>query len=114
MTAYSPLGSRGLVKEMNKTEEIPDILNNDFVLKLAKDYKKSPAQILLRYTVQNGIAVIPKSTNPKRIKENIELFDWELESEDMVQLKNLDLGESARICDFSFFQGVKKHPEFPF
>ncbi|KOC61816.1 Alcohol dehydrogenase [NADP(+)] [Habropoda laboriosa] len=114
MTAYSPLGSRGLVKLLNKTEEIPDMLQNDVVCKIAKEYGKSSAQILLRYIVQNKIIVIPKSTNPQRIEENIQLFNWELKSEDMEKLKNLDLGEAGRICDFSFFKGIEQHVEFPF
>ncbi|KOC59384.1 hypothetical protein WH47_11895 [Habropoda laboriosa] len=79
MTAYSPLGSRGLVKLLNKTEEIPDMLQNDV-----------------------------------RIQENIQLFNWELKSEDMKKLTNLDLGEAGRICDFSFFKGIQQHVEFPF
>ncbi|XP_017762759.1 PREDICTED: dihydrodiol dehydrogenase 3-like isoform X2 [Eufriesea mexicana] len=114
ITAYSPLGARGLVRLMKKTEEIPDMLQNDVVLEIAKNNKRTPAQILLRYIVQNGIIVIPKSTNAKRIKENIQLFDWELKEEDMKRLKNLDLGESSRVCDFTIFKGVNSHPEFPF
>lgn len=114
ITAYSPLGSRGLVKVLNKTEEIPDMLQNHVVLEIAKAYKKSAAQILLRYILQNGIAAIPKSINPQRIKENIQLFDWKLDPKDVEKLKNLDQGESARICDFSFLKGVERHPAFPF
>ncbi|XP_054005537.1 estradiol 17 beta-dehydrogenase 5 [Hylaeus anthracinus] len=114
ITAYSPLGSRGLVKMMNKVEEIPDMLENDVVVEIAKTYKKTPAQVILRYILQSGFAVIPKSTNPQRIKENIQLFNWKLNSEDLEKLKSLDQGESARICDFSFFKGCSEHPEFPF
>ncbi|KAK1129510.1 hypothetical protein K0M31_019232 [Melipona bicolor] len=114
VTAYSPLGTRGLVKLLNKLEEISDMLQNDVVLEIAKTHKKSPAQILLRFIVQNGIAVIPKSTNSQRIKENIQLFSWELESEDMEKLSNLDLQEAGRICDFTMFKGIKRHPEYPF
>ena len=114
ITAYSPLGSRGLVKLMNKTEEIPDMLQNHVVLEIAKNYKKTAAQILLRYIVQNGIVAIPKSTNAQRIKENIQLFDWQLKQEDVKKLNSLNLGESARICDFSFLKGIRRHPQFPF
>ncbi|XP_003694620.1 1,5-anhydro-D-fructose reductase-like [Apis florea] len=114
ITAYSPLGSRSLIKLLNKTEEISDMLQNDVVMEIAKNYKKSSAQILLRYILQNGIVVIPKSTNPQRIKENIELFDWELNPEDMKKLYNLDCGESSRICDLKFFKGIETHPEYPF
>lgn len=114
ITAYSPLGTRNFVKLMKKTEDIPDMLQNDVVLEIAKKHKKSAAQILLRYILQNGIVVIPKSTNPQRIKENSQLFDWKLEPQDMEKLKGLDRGESARICDFDFFKGIRQHPQYPF
>ncbi|CAK9827548.1 Aldo-keto reductase family 1 member A1 [Anthophora retusa] len=114
VTAYSPLGSRGLVKLINKTEEIPDMMQNDVVRTIAKKYEKSPAQILLRYIVQNGFVVIPKSTNSQRMKENIQIFNWELKPEDMEKLRNLDLDEAGRICDFTFFKGIEKHVEYPF
>ncbi|XP_011706567.1 PREDICTED: probable NAD(P)H-dependent D-xylose reductase xyl1, partial [Wasmannia auropunctata] len=93
---------------------VPDLLQNFTVLEIAEKYEKTPAQILLKHIIQRGIAAIPKSVNASRIKENIELFDWELEAEDFDKLNDLDMGESARICDFSFFKGVLKHPEFPF
>ncbi|XP_043261124.1 aldo-keto reductase family 1 member A1 [Colletes gigas] len=114
ITAYSPLGSWGLVKLMGKTEEIPDMLLDPVVLEIAKAHKKTAAQILLRFIVQHNIAAIPKSTNPKRIKENIDLFDWELKPDDVEKLKRLDKGKSGRICDFTFFKGLDRHPEFPF
>ncbi|KAH0951342.1 hypothetical protein HN011_004627 [Eciton burchellii] len=114
ITAYSPLGTRELVKQLGMTETRPNLLENLTVLEMAKAYNKTPAQIVLKFIIQNGIAAIPKSTNPKRIKENIELFDWELQLEDMNKLKTLDMGESARICNFSFLKGITKHPEFPF
>ncbi|XP_017885739.1 estradiol 17 beta-dehydrogenase 5-like [Ceratina calcarata] len=115
MTAYSPLGTRGFVKKMNKEDKIPDMLKNNIVLEIAKAYKKTPAQILLRYLVQNGIIVIPKSTNPERIKENIQLFGWELEIRHMKELRQLNIeGDAGRICNFDFFEGIKNHPEFPF
>ncbi|EZA54970.1 Alcohol dehydrogenase [NADP+] [Ooceraea biroi] len=114
VTAYSPLGTRGYVKQVGMTETIPNMLENPTVLEMAKAYNKTPAQILLKFIVQRGIIAIPKSTNPKRIQENIQLFDWELEVKDMEKLRALDMGESARICDFSFMKGITEHPEFPF
>ncbi|XP_076299187.1 1,5-anhydro-D-fructose reductase [Lasioglossum baleicum] len=114
VTAYSSLGTRGFVKMMNKTEKIPDMLQNDVVLEIAKKYQKTAAQVLLRYIVQNGIATIPKSTNPERIKGNIQVFDWTLLPEDIEKLRNLDQGEAARICDLEFLKGIKSHPEYPF
>lgn len=114
ITAYSPLGSRGFVKVMNKEGAVPDILKNETVLEIAKTYKKTAAQILLRYLLQNNFIVIPKSTNPQRIKENIQLFGWEIGEKDMEKLKQLDLDDSGRIVNFDFFKGLRRHPEFPF
>ncbi|XP_014489230.1 PREDICTED: alcohol dehydrogenase [NADP(+)]-like [Dinoponera quadriceps] len=114
VTAYSPLGSRGLVKQLGRTDTVPDLLDNHIVLEMAEKYKKTPAQILLKHIIQKGITAIPKSTNPTRIKQNIQLFNWELQHEDVQKLNGLDMGESARICDFHFLKGVNKHPEYPF
>lgn len=69
---------------------------------------------MLRHLLQKDIIVIPKSSKPARIKENINLFDFELNSEDMDKLNKLDKGEQGRIFDFLFFKGVEKHPEYPF
>lgn len=114
MTAYSPLGSRGLVRLLGRTDELPDLLESATVLEVSRKHSKSPAQVALKYILQNGIAAIPKSTNPKRIKENIDLFGWELDDADMSSLAKLDQGTAGRICDFNFFKGIRKHPEFPF
>lgn len=114
VTAYSPLGSRGLVKLLGKADKLPDLLANSVVLKIAKKYNKTPAQILLKHILHKGIAAIPKSINTNRIKENIQLFDWELKGEDIQELNALNEGEPARICKFDFFKGIKDHPEYPF
>ncbi|XP_076764772.1 aldo-keto reductase family 1 member A1-like [Xylocopa sonorina] len=114
VTAYSSLGTRSFVKSLNKAEQVPDMLKNDVVLKIAAKRKKTPAQVLLRFIVQQGIVVIPKSTNRERIKENIQIFDFELDAEDMKQLKALDMDKAGRILDFSMFKGVKNHPQYPF
>jgi methylglyoxal/glyoxal reductase len=74
--AYSPLGQGGLVK--NKT-----------ILSVAEKYKKSPAQILIRWALQHGTVVIPKSSNKERIKENTEVFDLQLSEQDMQTLNAL-------------------------
>jgi len=114
VTAYSPLGSRGLLKTIGMADNVPNPLENSTVLEIAQEYDKSPAQILLKHIIQQGIVAIPKSTNPERIKENIQLFDWELRPEDVDKLNDLDMGESARLINFLFFKGITKHPEYPF
>ncbi len=60
-------------------------LNHPTLLELASSYSKSPAQVVLRWHLQHGIAIIPKSTSPKRIAENANLFDFHL-SEDSMRL----------------------------
>lgn len=114
MTAYSPLGSRGFVNKLGKADIVPDPLQNRTVLEMAEKYKRTPAQILLKHIIQKGITAIPKSINPRRIEENIQLFNWEFQQEDIDKLNTLDMGESGRICDFSFLKGITGHPEFPF
>ncbi|XP_044760454.1 aldo-keto reductase family 1 member A1-like isoform X2 [Coccinella septempunctata] len=119
VTAYSPLGSPGANQHFStkynyKLEEFPDILGHPIAKKLSEKYAKTPGQILLRHIVQKGIVVIPKSLNPKRIKDNIDIFNFELIEDDMQLMNKLDKGEKGRIFDFLFFKGVEKHPDYPF
>ncbi|MBQ6555250.1 MAG: aldo/keto reductase, partial [Firmicutes bacterium] len=78
--AYTPLG-QGRANEM--FEEAP-------VKALAQKYGKTPAQVLLRFLVQGNVAVIPKSVHEERLKENIDIFDFELTDEEMHSLEALD------------------------
>ncbi|CAF4621314.1 unnamed protein product, partial [Didymodactylos carnosus] len=71
--AYSPLAKARAV-------------NETFVQNLAKKYHKTPAQILLRWSIQNGFITIPKTSNTERLKENMNIFDFALESDDMKAL----------------------------
>ncbi|XP_066992937.2 1,5-anhydro-D-fructose reductase [Anabrus simplex] len=119
MTAYSPLGSPGAKEHFEKKykyspKHFPDLLGHPVVQKIANAHDKTPAQVLLRHLVQAGIVVIPKSANPKRIKENCKIFDFELDNQEMEELDTLDQGEDGRILNFRFFEGVEKHPEYPF
>ncbi|XP_053614117.1 aldo-keto reductase family 1 member A1-like [Plodia interpunctella] len=116
IVAYSPLGSKALADALaEKTgREYPDLLKLPIVQRIAQAHDRTPAQVLLRHTLQRGLAAIPKSTNPDRIKQNITLWDFELSASEMSELAALDRGEQGRICDFSFFLGIDKHPEFPF
>ncbi len=67
-----------------------DFFNNEILKSLAEKYNKSITQIGLRFLVQQGIPVIPKSTNIERMKENIEIFDFSISDEDMGKLKELN------------------------
>lgn len=67
--------------------------SDDKILNIAEKHQKTPAQILLRWNVQLGIVPIPKSKNPQRILENISIFDFKLDDEDMNILNNMNINK---------------------
>ena len=81
--AYAPLGQGGR----------NEMFAEPRVLALAKKYGKTPAQVLLRFLMQKGIAVIPRSTKPEHIRENFDLFDFALTAGELAQLSALDKNE---------------------
>jgi 2,5-diketo-D-gluconate reductase A len=72
------------------------VLEEPALAPIAEKYGKSPAQVVLRWHIQRGNIVFPKSTTPSRIRENFELFDFELEQADMHAIDALDKGEAGR------------------
>lgn len=91
-----------------------NILEDPVINQMSDKYGKSAGQIALRFLVQNNINVIPKSSNPGRIKENISIFDFKLDQDEMEALSKLDKGEDGRIINFFVWKGVEKHPCYPF
>ena len=81
---WYPLGGRGYTKEL---------LGDSVISEIAAAHGKSSAQVILRWNLQKGIVVIPGSSNPDHIKENTELFDFELTNEEMEKINALDRGE---------------------
>ena len=71
--------------------------NDSRLLSIASKYKKSPAQVILRWNIQKGISAIPKSSNKERLRENFDLFNFEIEEKDMFALDNLN--ENFRVVD---------------
>ncbi len=71
--------------------------NEPTIERLAAKYSKSPAQIILRWNMQHRVSAIPKSSNRKRLEENIAIFDFELDQQDMASLDNLN--ENLRVVD---------------
>lgn len=80
--AYQPLGHGD-----------ETLLSHPDIVKLADKYGKNPGQIILRFEVQDGLIVLPKSTNPQRIAGNIDIFDFELSDGEMDSLRTLDTGK---------------------
>jgi 2,5-diketo-D-gluconate reductase A len=76
--SWSPL--RGVVGD-----DMPEVLGQ-----LAAKYRKTPAQVVLRWHIQLGLVVIPRSSKPERLKENRDIFDFELSSEDMHTISALN------------------------
>jgi 2,5-diketo-D-gluconate reductase A len=72
------------------------VLDDPVITRIADALAKSPAQVVLRWHVQRGDIVFPKSVTPERIKSNFELFDFELDGADMDAISALDKGESGR------------------
>ncbi|WP_125588395.1 aldo/keto reductase [Companilactobacillus jidongensis] len=71
-----------------------DIFTNETIKEIADKYNKSNGQVILRWLLQRGIVVIPKSVHKNRIEENIDVFDFKLTDEDMNVMNSLDKGES--------------------
>nr|WP_303183278.1 aldo/keto reductase [Lachnoclostridium phocaeense] len=69
------------------------LLSHPVIVKLAEKYGKNPGQIILRSEIQEGLIVLPKSTNPERIAGNIDIFDFELEDSEMEEIRALDTGK---------------------
>ena len=73
---------------------------NPVLLEIAQKYGKSPAQVALKFLLQSGVVVIPKSVRKERMAENFDVFDFSLTREDMDTIRTLDQGES---CFFSHY-----------
>ena len=71
------------------------LLTHPLVTALAHKYNKTAGQIILRFEVQEGFVVLPKSTNPQHMADNIAIFDFSLTDEDMVRMRSLDTGKGS-------------------
>ena len=69
-----------------------DAFNNEVLKEIAEKHNKSIGQVMLRWNVQRGVVVIPKSTHVERIKENMDIWDFALSEEEMHQISSLDKG----------------------
>ncbi|HEY9265866.1 MAG TPA: aldo/keto reductase, partial [Mycobacterium sp.] len=81
--AYGPLG-------------VGNLLDNAAIVGVAEAQGKTPAQVLIRWSLQLGNVVIPRSSSPDRIKSNLDVFDFELTDEQMTMLTGLDDGTRFR------------------
>ena len=76
-------------------------LGDPVIAEIAKKYGKTAAQVVLRWVLQQGVIVIPKSENPIRIKENAAVYDFKLDSEDLKKIAQLDQDQAGNIGDWN-------------
>ncbi|XP_004588542.2 aldo-keto reductase family 1 member C15-like [Ochotona princeps] len=107
LVAFSALGSQRDPTWIDQNS--PYLLEDPVLNAIAKKHNRTPAQVSLRYLVQRGVVVLAKSFNEKRIKENTQIFEFELTAEDMKELDGLH--KSFRYSRFLF---CITHPEYPF
>ena len=84
--SWGPLGQ-------NKT----DLLENEDIVAAAEAHGKTPAQVVLRWHLQNNVIVFPKTVTPERMRENFDIFDFELDDDQMLAINSLDEGEDGRV-----------------
>ena len=89
LTGYSPLGSGDRPDGLKASNE-PSLLENNVINRIAKKHGATPGQVLIKWQLVRGTAVIPKSTNPERIQENIESAGVNLKEDDLQQISELD------------------------
>lgn len=80
--SWSPIGGQG-----------SNLLDEEVLHDIAQDHGKTPAQVVIRWHLQNDLIVIPKSTHEQRIKQNFDVFDFELNDDEMAQIDGLETGQ---------------------
>jgi len=105
VTAFSPLGAPSYVS-LGMASESESVLNHPVVQKIASDHGRSTAQIVLRWGVQRGTAVIPKSSKLERLRENIDLTGFELTQPEMESIhalnRNQRFNDPGAFCESAF------------
>lgn len=92
ITAYSSFGPQSFV-ELNhpRVKDVKPLFEHDVIKSVAEKANKTPAQVLLRWATQRGLAVIPKSNNPDRLLSNLKVNDFDLSQEDFKEISKLDI-----------------------
>lgn len=91
VTAFSPLGAQSYYS-LNMAHVDEAVIDRSVVRAAARQHGKTPAQVLLRWGVQRGTAVVPKTSRPARLAENLAVFDFELTADEMREIGDLNRG----------------------
>ena len=78
-----------------------NLFTNEILVSVGEKYNKTSAQVALRFLLQEGVVIIPKSVKKERMEQNFNIFDFELTEDDMNKIRTLDMGESLFIDHFS-------------
>ncbi|MDB5167661.1 MAG: glyoxal reductase [Candidatus Saccharibacteria bacterium] len=89
--SWSPIGGKGGTGG-NSSHDVP-LLEQPILTTIGLKYNKTPAQVVIRWHIQNGLIVIPKSVHEDRIKQNFDVFDFELTDDDMKAINGLETGK---------------------
>ncbi|XP_075997945.1 aldo-keto reductase family 1 member D1-like [Genypterus blacodes] len=107
VVGYCPIGSSRDASWVNLKS--PPLLEDELLVSIGKKYNKSSAQVALRFNIQRGVVVIPKSFSPERIKHNFQIFDFSLTEEEMKVIEALN--KNTRFVELLMWSD---HPEYPF
>ncbi|KAL0968014.1 hypothetical protein UPYG_G00261090 [Umbra pygmaea] len=107
VVGYSPIGSSRDPSWVNL--KCPPLLEDELLVSIGRKYRKNSAQVALRFNVQRGVVVIPKSFSPQRIKENFQIFDFSLTEDEMKAIEGLN--KNIRFVTLLMWSD---HPEYPF
>lgn len=105
VTSFSPLGALSYF-ELNMAEQIDSVLTQSVVTAAALRTGKTPAQVVLRWGIQRGCSIIPKSTKLVRLQENINIFDFALTDQEMLDISGLNrnrrFNDPGQFCEAAF------------
>jgi len=88
VTAYSPLGSPDSANLMGRPASIAGPMQDPVVKEVAEKLGKTPAQVLIRWALQRGTSVLPKSVHPDRLRANLDVLEWSIPKEDFERLSS--------------------------
>ena len=105
VTAFSPLGAQSYF-QLNMAEANEAVIEQPIIQRIAHAYERTPAQILLRWGVQRGTAIVPKTTKRERLVENLSLFDFKLTDQEMNVISELNqnrrFNDPGHFCEAAF------------